>query len=170
MSKKNKRYVLYRYSGYTSWYGLERELHWSRRTLTRSQLITNFSTILRIEPDVEKYITTDMLVIPERCEKVPDYSRPGVKQFKYYYHTVYCLKVLKGEKEVDIDLKALFNECLKVNSSYKPKKRNHKWHGGSPCWKKQYRCKHQWEIHQRKKVYVFYFNRKEYDLSWEEVS
>lgn len=180
--KKNKRYTLYRYWGKWEYY----EHHytknscntttndaptWTCEQFTRDQLIVKLAWKLKFDKDTFKYITNDMDVIPDRTTYEFDRStRPGIRYTVETDHVVYAVKVTSCGKDKSVNLDAL-EKCVvkKLDKISRPKRRNspYCWNGNTKPWKDNYKCRHQWEIHQRKKVYVVKGTTKQYDPSWE---
>ena len=165
MSKKNKRYKVYQYRGYSSWYRYESTPSWRENSYDRKGLVLFFA---KEDSSVWNYITNSLENIPNRVESIPYEERPGVKSWKTIYHTVYMITVVQNGEESLVDLKALKNEVLKRKVELeKPHRRNWHWRASPKCWKDQYKCKKQYLIHKGHKD-TLNFDRKAYDLSWEE--
>lgn len=166
MSKKNKRYKVYQYRGFSSWSWRETEATWSVSTYDRKGLVLFFAQ--KSDEKLWEYFTQNKDTIPERTENILFMERPGIKSWKTIYHTVYMVTVVQDGEESLVNLRALRNEVLKRKVELeKPHRRNWHWRASPKCWKDQYKCKKQYLIHKGHKD-TSNFDRKAYDLSWEE--
>lgn len=176
MSKKNKRYKVYEYKGgYDYWYFGGIRLHWKNEHASwiehefdRSGLILYFAH--QRDARLWEFFTDDKDNTPKNLEWVPCIERPGVKSWQSVIHTIYMVTVMQDGEEKPINLTALKNDVEKRKIELKrPRKWNKylSWKRPPKCWKDQYKCRKQYLIHKGHKD-TLHFDRKSYDLSWED--
>ena len=154
MSSKSKRYVLYD----TFWFSTSSWANaswnndyakWYFKKYTRTQAINEIVSYMLTK---EVRFTSDLSSVfaKDTCRyiSIPDPSRPGVKTFIKKHIVWVCVKIIRNGKEEDVNIDGLLKEVYVALE----KKRNRKYHHrefckNRPCWKKQYKCKHQYEIH-----------------------
>ena len=175
MSKKrNKRYIVYRTydfrypSNYTydSFYWRHHcKFEWYPIYMTRDQLVLYAAQKMRDNdnPFFDRLVK-DMTQDLDRYAYVPcEGDRLGIKNWRSWRLDYYCIKTIKDGKEVVIDYNALLKDANRVRQSLdKPKHYNwsYKYH---KSWKRQYKVKHQYEIHLDPHEDRGYFNKRKYD-------
>lgn len=146
MSKrKRKRYIVYK----TVNYGLfNQHASWQRyKEKTREELI---NYVISQGEELFNHLLKETVGNVCTYVSIPtESSRLGIKEWKRYDVHWYCIKVLHNGEEIPIDYQALYNEAIRVSLKRKTTKKKHYYWEHKYCvnWKKQYKCKHQYEIH-----------------------
>lgn len=154
MSSKSKRYVVYDTFWFSTghWAGPHRSddhANWSFKKYTRAQAVDEIASYMLHE--CVKFVSDiDSVFAKDTYEYIhsQDPKRPGVKIYTEKPIVWICVKIIRNGKEEDVNLDALLKEVYIALD----KKRNRKYYyrtfyKNRPCWKKQYKCKHQYEIH-----------------------